>query len=137
MKRPVSISPQAEALTNSESEWPMWRSHWRPPILSAISLSAVAASGMRKQRFRQAHEHHALFARQGVFLHELVDAAGLAPPAPHRLHQMARPRLGLARLAGDTRARSTSSRTTAASSASRYSAIPSRPGSSARVSWIS
>ncbi len=45
--RPVSISAQVDALTNSNSLWPMWRSQWAPPILSAMSLSAVSASGTR------------------------------------------------------------------------------------------
>ena len=46
-KRPVSMRPQAEALTNSDSDWPIWRSQCLPPILSAMSLSAVSSSGMR------------------------------------------------------------------------------------------
>ena len=45
--RPVSISAQVEALTNTESECPRWRCQSAPPILSLISRSAVSASGMR------------------------------------------------------------------------------------------
>jgi hypothetical protein len=69
-----------------------------PADLVGDQLVGGGGVGDAQERFRQAHEHHALLARQGVFLHELVDAAGLAPPAPHRLHQVAGPRLGLARL---------------------------------------
>ena len=44
---PVSISPQVEALTSTESDWPMWRRQSASPSLSRISLSAVSGSGMR------------------------------------------------------------------------------------------
>ncbi len=46
-KRPVNISAQVEALTNSESLRPRCASQSAPPIFSAISRSAVAASGIR------------------------------------------------------------------------------------------
>ena len=44
---PVSISPQVEALTSTESDWPTWRFQSASPSLSRISLSAVSGSGMR------------------------------------------------------------------------------------------
>ena len=45
--RPVSISAQVEALTNSDPECPRCRSQSAAAILSRISLSTVSASGMR------------------------------------------------------------------------------------------
>ena len=45
--RPVSISAQVEALTKMPSPCPRWASQSAPPILSAISRSAVSASGIR------------------------------------------------------------------------------------------
>ncbi len=44
---PVSIRPQVEALTSTESDRPMWRFQSASPSLSRISLSAVSSSGMR------------------------------------------------------------------------------------------
>ncbi len=44
---PVSIRPQVEAFTNSESAAPRWSDHCPIAILSAIRRSAVSASGMR------------------------------------------------------------------------------------------
>ena len=44
---PVSISPQVEALTSTESERPMCRFQSASPSLSRISRSAVSSSGMR------------------------------------------------------------------------------------------
>ena len=45
--RPVSIRPKVEALTRRLSEAPRCFSQRPPPIFSAISRSAVSASGMR------------------------------------------------------------------------------------------
>jgi hypothetical protein len=45
--RPVSISPQVEALTNRLSDWPRWLPQSAEPIFSAISRSRVSASGVR------------------------------------------------------------------------------------------
>ena len=44
---PVSIRPQVEALTSTESDWPMCFFQSASPSLSRISLSAVSWSGMR------------------------------------------------------------------------------------------
>ena len=44
---PVNIKPHVEALTNSESLAPKWSFHRAEVTLSAISRSAVSASGMR------------------------------------------------------------------------------------------
>ena len=46
-RRPVSISPKVEALTNRLSEAPRCLSHCPSAIFSAISASAVSLSGMR------------------------------------------------------------------------------------------
>src|SRR5690606_11765945 len=46
-RRPVSISPQVEALTSTDSLWPRCFSQSASPSLSRISLSAVSWSGMR------------------------------------------------------------------------------------------
>ncbi len=44
---PVSIRPQVEALTSTDSDWPTWRFQSASPSLSRISASAVSWSGMR------------------------------------------------------------------------------------------
>ena len=44
---PVSMSPQVEALTNSDSASPRYSDHCPVEILSAMSRSAVSASGIR------------------------------------------------------------------------------------------
>ena len=46
--RPVSIRAQVEALTKIESDLLRWRDQSPLPILSRMSLSAVAASGTRR-----------------------------------------------------------------------------------------
>ena len=44
---PVTTSPQVAALTNSDGLWPTWARQSPGAILSRISASRVAASGMR------------------------------------------------------------------------------------------
>ncbi len=44
---PVTTRPQVAALTNSDGEWPTCARQSPPPILSRISASRVARSGMR------------------------------------------------------------------------------------------
>ena len=46
-RRPVSMKPQVDALTNSDSVAPRWRAQSPAASLSAISLSAVSLSGIR------------------------------------------------------------------------------------------
>ena len=49
ISRPVSISPQVEALTNKFSDWPRWLAQSAGPIFSAIRASRVASSGVRNR----------------------------------------------------------------------------------------
>ena len=46
---PVSIRPQVEALTNKDSDLPLWAPQLPPRIFSAIRRSAVRASGTRNR----------------------------------------------------------------------------------------
>ena len=86
MIRPVSIKPQVEALTNSESLAPRCCSQSALASLSPISRSARLGVGDAQQRLGQAHQHHALLRGQVVLVQE-----GVQPPADalgaHRAHQ--------------------------------------------------
>ena len=63
------------------------------PVLAAdlVGDQLVGRLGIRnaQQRLGQAHQHHALFGGERVFLHEGVDAALLAAAGPHRRHELA------------------------------------------------
>ena len=73
--RPVSIRLQVEALTNSDSESPACDPQSPAWIFSAISLSAVAASGMRSSDSARHRRMHALFRTEGIFQQEGIEAA--------------------------------------------------------------
>ena len=75
--RPVSISAQVEALTNSDS----LDARDAAPSRRSASLSLdqrVGGLGVgdAQQRLGQAHQHHALAAGQLVFVQEGVEPAG-------------------------------------------------------------
>ena len=56
--------PQVAALTNSEGLLPRWESHWPLLILSRMSASRVALSGMRSSASARQHQRHAFLGRQ-------------------------------------------------------------------------
>jgi hypothetical protein len=74
------------------------------PVAAAdlVADQPVGGRGVRhaQQRFREAHQHHALFARQRIFLGEGIDAAALVARGADALHEFARERLGARALAG-------------------------------------
>ena len=78
------------ALTKSDSLVPIWVWKSASPSLSAMSLSAVSASGMRKQRLGEAHEHDALLRGEVVLAHESIDPAERAVPLANTGHELAR-----------------------------------------------
>ena len=96
--RPVMRRPQVAALTKGDGDCPRWARHAPPPILSAISASRVAPSGMRRQRLGEAHQRDALLAGERIFAHQALDQTGRRPGA-QALDQSPRqrPRLGLGR----------------------------------------
>ena len=88
-RRPVSISAQVEALTNSESDWPRWLLPIGGGDLVADQPVGGLGVGNAQQRLGEAHQRHALAARERVFLQEGIDAAlpeprSRAPYAPGR-----------------------------------------------------
>jgi hypothetical protein len=89
----VSNSAHVDALTNSESLAPRWARQSAPASLSAISLSAVAASGDSEQRLGEAHQHHAFARGQVVLAEQRVDATRLALTRAYRDDEIARIRL--------------------------------------------
>jgi hypothetical protein len=87
--RPVNISPQVEALTNTESLWPRWRFQFPAEILSRISASWVSSSGGNsEQRLGDAHEHHPFLGREPVLVKKGIEAT--FGPRAYRLDQFAR-----------------------------------------------
>ena len=62
------------------------------PILAAhlVGNQLVGRASVRnaQQRFGEAHQHHALFRGQRIFLHEGIDTALLSPSRTYRRHQL-------------------------------------------------
>ena len=62
------------------------------PILAAHLVGDQLVGGLGignpEQRLGQAHQHHALFGGERVFLHEGIDAALLRAPCPDRGHEL-------------------------------------------------
>jgi hypothetical protein len=59
-----------------------------PPDLVGDELVGGFGIGDPEQRLGKAHEDHALFARERIFLHELVDPALLPPALADRLDKL-------------------------------------------------
>ena len=59
-----------------------------PPILSGDQPVRGVGVGNAQQRLGEAHQQHALPARQAIFMHEGIDAASLVPPCPRREHKL-------------------------------------------------
>ena len=83
MMRPVSISAQVEALTNSDSLVPRCFSQSASAELVLDQLVGGLRVGDAQQRLGQAHQHHALAAGQLVLVQEGIDAALADPLLPH------------------------------------------------------
>ncbi len=95
---PVSISPQVDALTSSESDSPRWRS--QSPRDKLVADQCVSSRRIRdaQQRLRDAHQQHAFGRRQIVLLQERLDASagariGAQPLDPLPREIADRPRL--------------------------------------------
>ena len=95
--RPVSMSPQVDALTSSESLSPRWSSQAPLGILSAMSRSAVSAIRDSQQGFGEAHEDHAFAGCQTVLTQEGIERTAAAARAAHRLDERQRARSDAAR----------------------------------------
>ena len=91
---PVISRPQVAALTNGDGDWPTWARHSPPPILSAISASRVAASGMRSSASARHISATPSWLDSVVFAHQSLHQAGRRPFAQGR-HQPSRHRLRL------------------------------------------
>src|SRR6185503_311379 len=131
--RPVSISPQVEAFTSSDSLSPRCSSQAPLGILSAISRSAVSPSGMRS---KASARHIRITPSREARLYSRRKASS-APPLPRALRTActsSRARLP-ARCAasGASLARSVSPRTSGCSSA-RYRELMTRATASDRSS---
>jgi len=129
--RPVSMSAQVEAFTNSESDWPRCASQSASAILSLISLSTVAASGTRSS----ASARHISTTPSRLDSSNSCRKAS-SPPRPTRSRRTAatsrRARSAMRSCASCGRlAASSRARTTAASSLRRWSRSARRRGSAA------
>ena len=129
--RPVSISPQVEAFTSGEEEWPRCAPHREGAILSSISASMVAASGT----LRSASAKHISATPSSVESPYSARNASISPGRP-------RPRMARTRPTALAPARSRvaasgawgrSASSTAPSGARWASRIASRPASSVGV----
>ena len=85
--RPVSMSPQVEALTSSESLSPRCSS--QAPRRNLVGDQPIRGLAIRdaQQRFRQAHEDHAFARCQAVLAQEGIQRSAAAGCGAHRLHQ--------------------------------------------------
>ena len=115
---PVSINPQVEALTNSDSDL----AGVRGPIAGGQLLGDQPIRGRivgnAQQRLGDAHERNAFLIRQSEFLQEGVEKRPLVAPRPRPLDQRHGQRHGaMARAAGEFQA--CSKRVTARSSGHR------------------
>ena len=115
--RPVSIRPQVEALTNSDSASP--RCAAQSPRGDLVGDQLVRSRIVRdaQQRFGQAHQDHAFLRRQIVLAQERVEPGALDLRRAHAFDEM--PCAGpstVSRCAGDSRAASASARTICSSS---------------------
>ena len=82
---PVTSSPQAAALTNSDGLRPMCARQSPPPILSRIRRSRVATSGIAQQRLGEAHQGDAFARIERKLEHQRVDARGAGARRAHAL----------------------------------------------------
>ncbi len=124
---PVSIRPQVEALTSTESDWPMWRLPVGLAELVADQLVGGVRVGDAQQRFGHAHQQHAFLAAEVVLAHEgfdraLVAGRGRARGGPGRRRWPGR-RRGRPRAGGPVRA---GARTWSASSRTQPAVIAAR-----------
>ena len=88
--RPVSISPQVEALTSRLSEWPRCFSQWPLGDLLGDQLIGRLGIGDAQQRLGDAHQDDAFLAGKAVLAHEGVDAGVLAAVGARRIDEPAR-----------------------------------------------
>ena len=102
---PVSIRPQVEALTNSDSELPGMR---RPVAGGQLLGDQPVRGGIirnAQQRLGDAHERDALLVRQPELLQERVQERPLVAARPRAFHQRHGPRhRAVARAAGELQA---------------------------------
>ena len=128
--RPVSISPQVDALTRSEPLRPRWRDHSPALSLSRISRSAVSASGIRSNASAR---HISMMPSRVLSWYSCRNAStpSWSPPARRTRPASSSARARMRALVrSSTAASSSSSATQAASSARWASRILSRRGSS-------
>ena len=90
MRRPVSIRPQVEALTNMLSECAAMLVPGAARDLVGDERVGGRRVGNAQQRLREAHQDDALVARQPVLVHERIDARVLAFGRPGGMNEVAR-----------------------------------------------
>jgi hypothetical protein len=84
---PVSIRPQVEALTNSDSDLPACDDPIAGRQLFRDQTIRSGIIGNAQQRFGNAHECDAFLIRQSKFLQEGVEERPLVAPSTRPVHQ--------------------------------------------------